>query len=188
MYITQRWRFNFKPSNLQLHVFDQVIYFVLAWCPLDMEIVISILLYSNYLYLYRVKWYIFNLGPTTYFIGKTNLGKKKSMQWRWFIYSFIMTFGTVAVLLRGNSYCNVLLLFKSLILWVSTLWHVGLHGTLQIIYAAFFFFLELFLTIFSPREYAKYSGELASITGNYFLNPLDDLNSILLPQGHYKER
>ena len=151
MYITQRWRFNFKPSNLQLHVFDQVIYFVLAWCPLDMEIVISILLYSNYLYLYRVKWYIFNLGPTTYFIGKTNLGKKKSMQWRWFIYSFIMTFGTVAVLLRGNSYCNVLLLFKSLILWVSTLWHVGVRETLQIIYAAFFFFLELFLTIFSPR-------------------------------------
>ena len=110
------------------------------------------------------------------------------MQWRWFIYSFIMTFETVAVLLRGNSYCNVLLLFKSLILWVSTLWHVGVRETLQIIYAAFFFFLELFLTIFSPREYAKYSGELASITGNYFLNPLDDLNSILLPQGHYKER
>ena len=52
----------------------------------------------------------------------------------------------------------------------------------------FLSFLELILTIFSPREYAKYSGELASITGNYFLNPLDDLNSILLPQGHYKER
>ena len=47
MYITQRWGFNFKSSSHQLQVFDQTIEFVLALCPLNVAIVISVPYRSN---------------------------------------------------------------------------------------------------------------------------------------------
>ena len=51
MYITQRWGFNCKSSSHQLHVFDQMKYFVLTRSPLNVGIVISISYRSNAIFL-----------------------------------------------------------------------------------------------------------------------------------------